>query len=99
MLQLKAHLRLYFIEDIRMQKNVKEKMHFMLQLMISLIYNKGAPAGTLEGAPKDAISNPNKDAQEGSFEVALEAVLLLTAILLPNRQLWAILRGTASLTQ
>ena len=33
--------------------------------------SRGAPEGTLEGAPNDALTNLHKDAQEGVFEVAL----------------------------
>ena len=59
-----------------MYKNVREKMHFMLQLMIHLtVQSRGAPEGTLEGAPSDALSNLHKDAQEGTFEVALKGAL------------------------
>ena len=55
-----------------MYKNVKEKMHFILHLMIHLtVQSRGAPEGTLEGAPNDALSNLHKDVQEGAFEVAL----------------------------
>ena len=46
-----------------MYKNVKEKMHFILHLMIQLtVQSRGAPKGTLEGAPNDAFSNLHKDA-------------------------------------
>ena len=56
-----------------MYKNGKEKMHFILQLMIHLtVQSSGAAEGTLEGAPNDALSNLHKDAQEGAFEVALK---------------------------
>ena len=58
-----------------MYKNVKEKMHFILHLMIHLtVQSRGAPEGTLEGAPNDALSNLHKDAQEGAFEVALNPI-------------------------
>ena len=61
-----------------MYKNVKEKMHFMMHLMIHLtVQSRGAPECTLEGAPNDAISNLHKDAQEGAFVVALEVHLRL----------------------
>ena len=40
-------------------------IHFRVQ-------SRGAPEGTLEGAPKDAFSNLHKDAQKGIFEVALK---------------------------
>ena len=35
------------------------------------VQSRGAPEGTLEGAPNDALTNLHKDAQEGVFEVAL----------------------------
>ena len=55
-----------------MYKNVKEKMHFILRLMIhSTVQSRGAPEGTIEGAPNDALTNLHKDAQEGALEVAL----------------------------
>ena len=56
-----------------MYKNVKEKMHFMLRLMT--VQSRGAPEGTLEGAPNDALSNLHKGAQDGAFEVALTGAL------------------------
>ena len=62
-----------------MYKNVKEEMHFMLQLMIHLTKQlRSAPEGTLEGAINDALSNLHKDAQAGAFEVSLvDAVINL----------------------
>ena len=51
-----------------MYKNVKEKMHFVLHLMIHLtMQSRGVPEGTLEGAPNDALANLHKDAQEGAI--------------------------------
>ena len=48
-------------------QKVKEKMNFMLQLMIHLtVQSRVAPEGTLESAPNEALSNFNKDAQEGA---------------------------------
>ena len=41
------------------------------------VQSRSAPEGTLEGAPNDALSNLHKDAQEGTFEVALKAALEL----------------------
>ena len=61
-----------------MYKNMKEKMHFILHLMIhSTVQSRGAPEGTLEGAPNDAFISLDKDAQEGAFEVALGLYLWL----------------------
>ena len=39
------------------------------------VQSKGAPEGTLEGAPNDTLGNLHKDAQEGAFEVALKGAL------------------------
>ena len=51
-------------------------MHFMLRLMTLLtVQSRGAPEGTLECAPNDALRNLHKDAQEGAFEVALKGAL------------------------
>ena len=48
-------------------QKVKEKMNFMLQLMIHLtVQSRVAPEGTLESAPNEGLSNFNKDAQEGA---------------------------------
>ena len=58
-----------------MYKNVKEKMFFILHLMIHLtVQSRGAPEGTLESASNDALSSLHKDAQEGAFEVALNPI-------------------------
>ena len=35
------------------------------------VQSRGAPEGTLEGAPNDALTNLHKDAQEGALEVSL----------------------------
>ena len=59
-----------------MYKNVKEKMHFILHLMIHLtVQSRGAPEATLEGAPNDDLSNLHKDAQERAVEVALKGTV------------------------
>ena len=72
MLHLNVRLMFYFREHLKMYRNVKEKIHFILYLMIHLTtQSRGAPEGTLKGAPNDALSNLHKDAQEGAFEVAL----------------------------
>ena len=48
-------------------QKVKEKMNFMLQLMIHLTkQSKVAPEDTLESAPNEALSNFNKDSQGGA---------------------------------
>ena len=54
-----------------MYKNVKEKMHFILNLMIYLTVQS-------RGAPNDALSNPHKDSREDAFEVALKGALEVT---------------------
>ena len=55
-----------------MYKNMKEKLYFILHLMIhSTVQSRGALEGTLEAAPNDALTNLHKDAQEGALEVAL----------------------------
>ena len=72
MLHLNVHLMYYFREHLKRYKNVKEKMNFILHLMIHLtVQSMGAPEGTREGATNDALSNLHKDAQEHAFEVAL----------------------------
>ena len=39
-----------------------KKIHFTLQLIIHLIVqSRGAPEGTFDGAPKDALSDLHKD--------------------------------------
>ena len=76
MLHLNVRLKFNFREHLKINKNVKEKMHFILPLMIHLtVQSRGAPEGTLEGAPNDALSNLHKDAQEGAFEVVLKGAL------------------------
>ena len=71
MLHLNVCLLFYFREHLKMYKNVKEKMNFILQLMIHLtVQSRGAPKGTHEAAPNDAPASLHKDAQEGAFEVA-----------------------------
>ena len=74
MLHLNVRLMFYFREHLRMYKNVKEKMPFILHLMIPLtVQSRGASKGPLEGAP--TLSNLLKDAQEDAFEVALKGAL------------------------
>ena len=66
------HLRFHFEEHLKIHKNVKNKVHFTLQLMIHLIVqSRGAPEGTLDGEHKDAFNDLHKDPQGGAFEVAL----------------------------
>ena len=68
MLRLRAHLRFNFRDNFKMLNKVKKKMHFMLQSMIHLIVQwRGSPDATFDGAPKDALSNLHKDAQEGAY--------------------------------
>ena len=76
MLHLNVHLMYYFREHLKMYKNVKEKINFILHLMTHLkVQSRGAPEGTLEGAPNDTLTNLHKDEQEGAFEVALKGEL------------------------
>ena len=71
-MHLNVRLMFYIREHLKMYKNMKEKMHFSLPLMIHLtVQSRDAPEGTLEGAPNDL----HKDAQEGAFEVALKGSL------------------------
>ena len=59
-----------------MHRNVKRKMHFMLQLMIHLTeQSKFVPEGTFDGSTKEALSSLHKDAQESALEVALKSAL------------------------
>ena len=46
------------------------------------VQSRGAPEGTLEGAPNDALSNLHKDAQEGVFEVALKSAQVAPVVAL-----------------
>ena len=72
MLHLNARLIFHFTEHLKMYKNVKEEIYFMLQVIIHLtMHSRSAPEGTIEGAPNDALINLHKDAKEGAFEVAL----------------------------
>ena len=76
MLHLNVRLMFYFWEHLKMYKNLKEKMDFILHLMIHLtVQSRGAPEVTLEGAPNDALGNLQKDAQESAFEIALKGAL------------------------
>ena len=46
--------------------------HFRLQLIIHLtVQSRGAPEGSLEGAPKDALHNFHKHAQEDAPKILL----------------------------
>ena len=55
-----------------MHKNAKKKMHFTHQLMIHLtVQSRGVLEGIFDGAPKDALRDLHKDAQNGACEVAL----------------------------
>ena len=48
MLHFNAYLMFYFREHLKAYKNVKEKIHFMLHLMIQLtVQSRGALKGTL----------------------------------------------------
>ena len=48
MLHLNLRLMFYFREQLKMYKNVKEKMHFILHLMIhSTVQSRGAPNDAL----------------------------------------------------
>ena len=59
-----------------MHKNVEKKIHFTRQLIIHLIVkSRGAPDGTFDVAPKDALSDLHKDEQEGVFELPLKDAL------------------------
>ena len=74
MLYLRAHLRFH----VREHKNMKKKIHFTLQLMIHMtVQSRGCLEGIFDGAPKDALSNLHKDAEEGACEMALKGVLEL----------------------
>ena len=55
---------------------MRKKTHFTLQLMIHLtVQSRGAPEHTLDGAPKDALSNLHNDSQDGACEVSLKGTL------------------------
>ena len=76
MLHLNVRLIFYLREHLKMYKNVEEKMHFILKLMVHLtVQSRVASEGTLEGVPNDALRNFHKDAQGGAFEVALKGAL------------------------
>ena len=78
MLHLNVCLMFYFREHLKMYKNVKEKMYFILNLIIHLtVQSRGAPKGTLEGAPNDALSNLHKDALGVHLRLHLRAHLRL----------------------
>ena len=76
MLHLNARLIFHFTEHLKMYKDEKEEIYFMLQVIIHLtMHSRSAPEGTIEGAPNDALINLHKDAKEGAFEVALKGAL------------------------
>ena len=65
MLHLNVRLMFYFREHLKMYKNVKEKMHFILHLMIHLtVQSRGTADGTL-------VCAPNEVALKGALEVAI----------------------------
>ena len=72
MLHLNERLMCYFREHLKMCRNVREKMHFILHLMIHFTVQS---RGALEDAPNDALSNLHKDPQEGAFGIALKGAL------------------------
>ena len=77
MLHLRTHLRFHFSEHIKMNE------HFTLQLMIHLtIQSRGAPEGTFDAAPKNALSMMDacKVALKSAFQVALELYLCLNLL-------------------
>ena len=76
MLHLNVRLMFYFREQLKMYKNLKKKMNFILHLMIHLTVQwRGPPEGTLEAAPNDSLTNLYEDAKESAFEVALKDAL------------------------
>ena len=76
MLHLRVHLRFHFKEYTKRHKNVQKKMHFMLQLTIHLtVQSRGSPEGTFDCAPKDELSDLDKDARKGAYELALKGAL------------------------
>ena len=78
MLHLRAHLGFQFRKHLIRNKYEKKKIHFMLQLMIHFtVQSRGAPEGTIEDVPKDALSDFHKDGQEGAFEVARKGALVV----------------------
>ena len=74
MLYLRANLRFHFRKYLKMHKNVKKKMHFMLQLMIS-VQSRSTLEGALDSVPMHALSDLHKDAQESACKVALKRAL------------------------
>ena len=76
MLYLRAHLRTYFREHLKILRNVEKKMHFTLLLLIHLtVQSRSANEGTFNGASRDALRDFHKNAQEGKFELALKGAL------------------------
>ena len=52
-MHLNVRLMFYFRKHLKMYKNVKEKMHFILHVMIhTTVQSRGASEDTLEGAQK-----------------------------------------------
>ena len=52
-MHLNVRLMFYFRKHLKMYKNVKEKMHFILHVMIhSTVQSRGASEDTHEGAQK-----------------------------------------------
>ena len=78
MLHLRVHLRFHFKEHTKRHKNVQKKMHFMLQLTIHLtVQSRGSPEGTFDCAPKDELSDLDKDALEVALALHLWFHLLM----------------------
>ena len=74
MLHLGVHLRFHFKEHTKRHKNVQKKMHFMLQLTVQ---SRGSPEGTFDCAPKDELSDLDKDALEVALALHLWFHLLM----------------------
>ena len=52
-MHLNVRLMFYFRKQLQKYKNVKEKMHFILHVLIhSTVQSRGASEDTLEGAQK-----------------------------------------------
>ena len=65
-----------------MQKTVKKKMDFTLQLTIHLTaQSRDALKGTFDRARKDGLSDLPKYAQKGAFKIALKGALELHLLL------------------
>ena len=61
-------------EVLKNAQKCEKKMHFMLQLMIS-VQSRSTLEGALDSVPKHALSDLHKDAQESSCKVALKRAL------------------------